>query len=277
MVERRSSSARSTLRLRPSPNLRPHLSPSRTPHLRSTMQSPTTSLTPADTSPPLAAAGVAAAMVDDEDALPARRRARPARPAMATAVRSSTRPRSRPCRPSSPRARARPKTPVKTDDRITREEVVPSWELTDRYGAQSSGRGDHESSGGGDGTFSKILTAVAVVIILALGVAAVVLVPGLLNGSPGQHAPPSLALASRSPLATSVAGVETPTVAPATPDGHGRTHGRGHTRADAAHLQGQVGRHHRQDREADSSITVAALMAANPRSATPTTSRSARS
>ncbi len=79
------------------------------------------------------------------------------------------------------------------------------------------GRGDRDSSGGGDGTFSKILTAVAVVIIIALGVAAVVLVPGLLNGNPGDDAPPSLALASRSPLTTSVAGVATPTVAPATP------------------------------------------------------------
>ena len=112
---------------------------------------------------------------------------------------------------------ARPKTPVKVDEPITREEVVPSWELTDRYGAQASGRGERESSGGGDGTFSKILTAVAVVIIIALGIAAVVLVPGLLNGTPGTTPRPSLALASRSPLNTIVAGVESPTVAPATP------------------------------------------------------------
>ena len=111
---------------------------------------------------------------------------------------------------------ARPKTPVKVDEPITREEVVPSWELTDRYGAQASGRGESDSSGGGDGTFSKILSAVAVVIIIALGIAAVVLIPGLLNGNPGTTPRPSLALASRTPLNTIVAGVESPTVAPTT-------------------------------------------------------------
>ncbi len=110
---------------------------------------------------------------------------------------------------------ARPKAPPKADGPITREEVVPSWELTDRYGAQAGGRG--ESSGSSDGAFPKILTAVAVVIILALGVAAVVLIPGLLNG-PGNTPRPTLALASRTPGNTAIAGVESPTIAPATPN-----------------------------------------------------------
>ena len=61
------------------------------------------------------------------------------------------------------------------------------------------------------------LTAVAVVIILALGVAAVVLIPGLLNG-PGNTPRPTLALASRTPGNTAIAGVESPTIAPATPN-----------------------------------------------------------
>ena len=68
----------------------------------------------------------------------------------------------------------------------------------------------------GDGTFTRLLTLAAVVIILALGIATVLIVPGLLAG-PGQPARPSLvAGASRlpSPLATNVA------VAPSTsPDG----------------------------------------------------------
>jgi LysM repeat protein len=111
---------------------------------------------------------------------------------------------------------ARPnQPPPKVDDKITREEVVPSWELTDRYGAQSGGgMRDHVPSS--DGAFSKILTAVAVVIILAIGVAAVVLIPGLLNG-PAATTRPTLALASRTPSSTVVAGVATPTAAAATP------------------------------------------------------------
>ena len=110
---------------------------------------------------------------------------------------------------------ARPKAPPKADGPITREEVVPSWELTDRYGAQAGGRSE-TNGGSGDGGFSKILTAVAVVIILALGIAAVVLIPGLLN-SPGATQRPTLALASRTPGATLIGGVATPTVAPSTP------------------------------------------------------------
>jgi LysM repeat protein len=104
--------------------------------------------------------------------------------------------------------------PPKVDDKITREEVVPSWELTDRYGAQSGGRPERGSSD--DGTFSKVLTAVAVIIILALGIAAVVLIPGLLNG-PGATSRPTLALASRTPGSSVVGVVATPTAAPATP------------------------------------------------------------
>jgi LysM repeat protein len=110
---------------------------------------------------------------------------------------------------------ARPKAPPTADGPITREEVVPSWDLTDRYGAQSAGRGEREPSD--DGTFGKMLTAVAIVIILALGIAAVVMIPGLLNG-PGATTTtrPTLALASRTPGASLVGVIATPTVAPAT-------------------------------------------------------------
>ena len=108
---------------------------------------------------------------------------------------------------------ARPaSTPApRPDGPVTREEVVPSWELTDRYGAQSSGRGSRGDGGGSsDGTFGKILTAVAILIILALGIAAVVLIPGLLNG-PGATQRPTLALASRTPGSTLVAVQPSPT------------------------------------------------------------------
>jgi LysM repeat protein len=63
------------------------------------------------------------------------------------------------------------------------------------------------------------MTAIAVVFILGLGVAAVILIPGLLNGSPSST-PRSFAIPSRSPTAgaSSVAVLPTPTqAAPATP------------------------------------------------------------
>jgi LysM repeat protein len=60
--------------------------------------------------------------------------------------------------------------------------------VTDAYvRPSSSGRRD----GDGEGTFTRLLTIAAVVIILALGVATVLIVPGLLAGDPGQTARPS--------------------------------------------------------------------------------------
>ena len=68
---------------------------------------------------------------------------------------------------------------VEYHEKVTREDVVPSWDLTDRYGASVK-----EERGGGDGgdRFGGIVTAVAVIAILALGVAGVLFLPGLLSG-----------------------------------------------------------------------------------------------
>jgi len=101
-----------------------------------------------------------------------------------------------------------PAEPVKPG----RDDVVPSWELTDRYGAQAGGR---EPSS--ENTFLRqVLTAIAVVFIVGLGIAAVILIPGLLNGSPGSTPPRSFALASGSPRPTSSALAVLPSSTPAT-------------------------------------------------------------
>ena len=98
-------------------------------------------------------------------------------------------------RSSRPRAAQAP-------ERVTPENVVPSWDIDDRYGAQPAREPD------GEGPFSRILTLVAVLIILALGVATVLIVPGLLAGGSGQTLRPSFVAAQSgfaTPLATSVA------------------------------------------------------------------------
>ena len=102
------------------------------------------------------------------------------------------------------------------EGRASREDVVPSWEITDRYGAQSGGE-----PRGGDGTFRRLLTMAAVVIILGLGIAAVIMVPGLLAGSPPSSTRPSLNVPSRAPTpaASGVSVIPTaagPTIAPTT-------------------------------------------------------------
>ena len=99
---------------------------------------------------------------------------------------------------------------------MPRDDVVPSWELTDRYGAQGGGGGDS----GGDGMFGRVFTIIAVVLILALGVAAVILIPGLLGGSPQATQRPSfLAGASHTPFPTLAAteSLVTPTTAATAP------------------------------------------------------------
>ncbi len=105
----------------------------------------------------------------------------------------------------------RPRPSPKTDDRVQREDVVPSWEIDGRFGAQAGGESRV------NGVFSRLLTIVAVVIILALGVAAVILVPGLLAGSPQETARPSFAtVPSRLPsaAASGLAVLPTPTGLP---------------------------------------------------------------
>jgi LysM repeat protein len=107
----------------------------------------------------------------------------------------------------------RPRPSPKRDDRVQRDDVVPSWEIDGRYGAQA-GSEPHS----GDGPFSRLLTIAAVVIILALGVAAVILVPGLLSGSPQQTMRPSFSAVPRSPspAASGLVVLPSPTGVPLT-------------------------------------------------------------
>ncbi len=94
-------------------------------------------------------------------------------------------------------------------DRVRREDVIPSWDIDGRYGAQAGGEPPDERSGTG------LLTAIAVVLILALGVAGVIFLPGILAG-PAQTTRPSLsALPSSSASIAPSASLATPT-APAT-------------------------------------------------------------
>ncbi|MEA2677469.1 MAG: type secretion system secreted protein VgrG [Chloroflexota bacterium] len=119
---------------------------------------------------------------------------------------------------------------------VSREDVVPSWDLTSRYGADLNekrggrrGRSDADGGGADDGggdRFGGLVTAVAVVVILALGVVGVVLLPGMLAGrpqstpTPAVTAPPSLFGSPTLPVATvtpvaSVLPTAQPTATPA--------------------------------------------------------------
>jgi len=90
--------------------------------------------------------------------------------------------------PTTARARAsKPDVPYR--EQVSREDLVPSWELTDKYGADVTDRraASREGVGGGgadDGgdRFGGVVTAVAVIAILALGVLGVIFLPGLLAG-----------------------------------------------------------------------------------------------
>jgi LysM repeat protein len=116
---------------------------------------------------------------------------------------------------------------------VSREDLVPSWELTGQYGADLNdekgrrrGRMDEEGGGGGGDRFGGLITAVAVIAILALGVAGVIFLPGLLAGrqattpSPAITAPPTglgsptLPVATVTPIA-SVGPTLAPTATPA--------------------------------------------------------------
>jgi len=107
----------------------------------------------------------------------------------------------------SPAAQPRKSGPV------GRDEIVPSWEIDGRYGAEPP----PEPTGS---RFDTVLTAVAVIAILAIGVAAVLFLPGLLSHSTPQHTPgPSILLPSIQPTAQpsalpSVAPSALPTVGP---------------------------------------------------------------
>jgi len=102
----------------------------------------------------------------------------------------------RSARPAAPSSAASGTPPTRPP---TRDEIVPSWEIDGRFGAEAP----HEPAGGGS-RLDGVLTAVAVIAILALGVAAVLFLPGLLNKGSGSHTPaPSVLLPSIRPTAAS--------------------------------------------------------------------------
>jgi LysM repeat protein len=104
---------------------------------------------------------------------------------------------------------------VQFREKVTREDLVPSWDLTGRYGATVK---EERGGGGGGDRFGGVMTAVAVVAILALGVAGVIFLPGLLSGGghPATPTPPVLLTAS-----PTLQSSETPSLPPdasATPE-----------------------------------------------------------
>jgi LysM repeat protein len=103
------------------------------------------------------------------------------------------------------------------DERIKREDVVPSWEIDGRYGAQSDGPRR-------PGAANQLVTWVAVAAILLVAVAAVIFLPRFLSGgAPGPTLRPSTSAgsiapgASSTPLSSIIAVVPTPTLATALP------------------------------------------------------------
>ena len=118
----------------------------------------------------------------------------------------------------SPAAQPRPSGPV------NRDEIVPSWEIDGRYGAEAP-----DEPGGN--RLDTVLTAVAVLAILAIGIAAVLFLPGLLSHNAPTHTPgPSFVVPSTQPSAlpsglptVAPSGVPTigPSVAPTAPPSTG--------------------------------------------------------
>lgn len=104
---------------------------------------------------------------------------------------------------------SRPPRPTTVGDPVGRDDVVPSWEIDGRYGAQAG------SEPRGDSGFGRLLTLLAVVIILGLGVAAVILIPGLLGGSPQATIRPSV-LRTASPAASGFVVVPSTSAIPLT-------------------------------------------------------------
>ena len=110
----------------------------------------------------------------------------------------------RSARPSARSSLAGPsRTPANAaDEHGHREEVVPSWEIDGRYGAQEPVARD--------GRGRQTLTLIAVVAILAIGVLAVFVIWGLVNGTPGASPTPPASVppgasASASPLTSGAA------------------------------------------------------------------------
>ncbi len=89
---------------------------------------------------------------------------------------------------------------VQFREKVAREDLVPSWDLTNRYGAQV--KEERGGRGGGGDRFGGLVTAVAVIAILGLGVIGVIFLPGLLSGRghPATPTPPVIASPTLPPL-----------------------------------------------------------------------------
>ena len=107
---------------------------------------------------------------------------------------------------------ARPRPAVQTA-RVDRDDVVPSWDVDGRFGAQS---GSRQPSGTHRGGMGNLLTAVAVAIIIGLGILAVLIIPGVLGGDSSQptRRPTNIATAPASAQVTTVAVLPTASAQP---------------------------------------------------------------
>ena len=77
---------------------------------------------------------------------------------------------------------------------VKREDVVPSWDIGGRYGPEPPGSQSRDRFGG-------VITALAVILILSLGVAGVIYLPGMLagGGGPSATSTPSIGLSTDAP------------------------------------------------------------------------------
>ncbi len=108
---------------------------------------------------------------------------------------------------------ARPR-PAPMTDKVGRQDVVPSWEIDGRFGAEPSSRPPARMGGGGGGGMGNLLTAIAVVVIIGLGILAVLIIPGVLSGSPTATPRPTLRVTPlTSAQASTVAVLPTATAA----------------------------------------------------------------
>ncbi len=162
--------------------------------------------TPADWSSTSAGRSSAAPANDEDPPVPGFLAGRAERPA-------PTRPRSSRAEPAA----QKPEVPYR--ETVSREDLVPSWELTDRYGADvtehrgRAGRVLGEDDGGGGDRFGGLVTMIAVIAILALGVLGVIFLPGMLAG----HAPAPTATLPVSALPSSFTTPSLPPFATSTP------------------------------------------------------------
>lgn len=116
--------------------------------------------------------------------------------------------------PTNPQPQSGAAIPPPRPASSARDDIVPSWDIDGRYGAESP------SDAPGGNRLDGILTAIAVVAILGLGVAAVLFLPGLLSkGKPAATPVPSIVISSAAPsaAASGVASLSPSTAASVAP------------------------------------------------------------